>query len=410
MSAMHIRFHSGLDEIPGTAWNALLPGDDPFVDHAFLAGLEQHGCIGPRTGWRPHHLGLYDHGQLIAAAPLYLKDNSHGEFVFDWNWASAYAQHHLDYYPKLLCAVPYSPVTGPRLLVGRTADADRLRGALIAAIRAEAERLGLSSAHLNFATGEDAAAFVGNDWLPRFDWQFHWRNDGWRDFDSFLAALNHKKRKNIRQERRRVVEAGVHCEIRHGDELDDAEWRALHDFYLATFDDKGNYPALSLGFFRHLGTSMPRRVLAVLCRRGGHLIAGALLLRAATTLYGRYWGCREHVEGLHFEACYYQGIEYCLREGLARFEPGAQGEHKIARGFLPTRTHSFHWIADTRFREAIAETLAREKQMLNRYRAEVLEHSPYVPAAARASTLTPPPARTPAIDDARDRLEGQGSS
>lgn len=374
---MKARFHERIEDIPAEAWNALLPDDNPFVDHAFLVGLERHGCIDTRTGWLPHHLGLYDRDRLVAAAPLYLKGNSHGEFVFDWSWASAYEQHGLDYYPKLLCAVPYSPVPGPRLLVGGGATADALRAAAIAAIGAEARRLGVSSAHLNFPTETDATAFAGGDWLARFDWQFHWHNRGWRDFDDFLAALNHKKRKNIRHERRRVAAAGVDCSIRHGDELEDADWRALHRFYLATFDDKGNYPALTLAFFRHLGRAMPRRVLAVLCRRGTETIAGALLLRSATTLYGRYWGSREHVEGLHFEACYYQGIDYCLREGLATFEPGAQGEHKIARGFLPTRTRSFHWIADARFRSAIARALQQEAHLLERYRDEVLEHSPY---------------------------------
>lgn len=380
---MHTRFHSSIATIPAESWNALLPDDNPFVDHAFLAGLERHGCIDPRSGWQPHHLGLYDGSDyLVAAAPLYLKGNSHGEFVFDWSWASAYAQHGLDYYPKLLCAVPYSPVTGPRLLVGPSVHADALRAALISAIRAEAERLSLSSAHLNFASAADATSFKGSDWIPRFDWQFHWRNaptglGGWRDFDDFLASLNHKKRKNIRHERRRVENTGVTCEIRHGDELGDADWCALHDFYLATFDDKGNYPSLTLDFFRHLGVAMPQRVVAVLCRRDSELIAGALMLRSATTLYGRYWGCREHIEGLHFEACYYQGIEYCLRQGLTTFEPGAQGEHKIARGFLPAKTHSFHWIADPRFRAAIAQAMKHEAQMLVGYRDEVLAHSPY---------------------------------
>lgn len=382
MQRMRARFHANLDEIGEGAWNALLPDDNPFLAHAFLAGLERHGCIDANTGWQPHHLGLHDGDRLVAAAPLYLKGNSHGEFVFDWSWAHAYESHGLDYYPKLLCAVPYSPVTGPRLLVGRDADADGLRAMLIEAIRSEAKRLRLSSAHLNFATDDDAATFVGSDWLPRFDWQFHWINRaGWRDFDDFLAALNHKKRKNIRQERTRVARAGVTCEIRHGDELSETEWRALYGFYLATFDDKGNYAALTLDFFRHLAHAMPRQLVAVLCRRGADLIAGTVMLRSSTTLYGRYWGCREQVEGLHFEACYYQGIDYCLREGLTTFEPGAQGEHKIARGFLPTRTHSFHWIADPRFRTAIAHALADEARALHGYREEILAHSPYAERA-----------------------------
>jgi len=248
-------------------------------------------------------------------------------------------------------------------------------------MHAEATRLGLSSAHLNFAAAADVDAFAGQAWLPRFDWQFHWHNDdGWRDFGDFLGALSHKKRKNIRHERAQVARAGIACDVRHGDELDDADWQALHDFYLATFEEKGNYPALTLPFFRHLGEAMPRHVVAVLCRLGDRLVAGSLMLRSADTLYGRYWGCREQVPGLHFEACYYQGIDYCLREGLRAFEPGAQGEHKLARGFLPTRTRSYHWIADPRFRAAIAAALRREAQALEDYRRDLLAHSPYAGA------------------------------
>ena len=392
---MKARFHATLDDIDAKAWNALLPDDNPFVDHAFLSGLERHGCAQAAHGWQPYHVGIYDGDRLVAAAPLYLKGNSHGEFVFDWSWAGAYERHGLAYYPKLLCAVPYSPVTGPRLLVGAGADANTLRALLIATMRDESRRLGLSSAHLNFASEDDAAAFDRSDWLPRFDWQFHWQNQGWRDFDEFLGALNHKKRKNIRSERAHAARAGATCEIRHGDELDAAEWRALHGFYLSTFDDKGNFPALTLDFFRHLGRAMPRRVLAVLCRRGGQLVAGALLLRSATTLYGRYWGCSEQIEGLHFEACYYQGIEYCLRESLQRFEPGAQGEHKLARGFLPTATHSFHWIGDARFRGAIADALARERRALLAYGEDLAEHSPYARREAAMSGMTPSPPNPP---------------
>jgi len=377
------RFHARLDDIGEEVWDALCPDANPFVRHAFLAGLERHGCVGARSGWQPHHLGLYDGARLVAAAPLYLKYDSHGEFVFDWSWAHAYAEHGLDYYPKLLCAVPYSPVTGPRLLAGNGIEAAALRVALIDAMQAEAERLGLSSAHLNFAAATDVDAFGGASWLARFDWQFHWHNrsredGGWRDFDDFLAALSHKKRKNIRHERAQVARAGVACEVRHGDELDAAAWQALHDFYLATFEDKGNYPALTLAFFRHLGATMPRNVVAVLCRRGNELVAGSLMLRSADTLYGRYWGCREQIPGLHFEACYYQGIEYCLREGLGTFEPGTQGEHKLARGFLPTRTHSFHWVADRRFRNAIRHALLGEAAALEQYRDQLLAHSPFV--------------------------------
>ena len=339
---MEATFHDSIEDIPATAWNALVPDDNPFVDHRFLAGLERHGCIDARNGWLPHHVAIHDGERLVAAAPLYLKGNSHGEFVFDWSWAHAYSEHGLPWYPKLLCAVPYSPVAGPRLLVGRGADTDAARRVLVEVIRARAIELGVSSAHANFTSDADADTFASADWLARFDWQFHWHNRGWRTFDAFLASLNSRKRKNIRHERARVAREGVECRILHGDELRDEEWTDIHAFYLATFEERGNHPVLTLDFFRHLGRTMPRNVVAVLCLRGGNIIAGALMLRSANTLYGRYWGCREQVDGLHFEACYYQGIEYCLREGLAAFEPGAQGEHKLARGFLPTRTRSFH--------------------------------------------------------------------
>ncbi len=371
------RFHLQLDEISSDAWNALLPNDNPFLAHAFLSGLEQHGCIDPNHGWLPHHLGLYDGDRLVAAAPLYIKLNSHGEYVFDWSWASAYARHGLDYYPKLLCAIPYSPVSGPRLLVGDHDDGDALRSALIRAIRSEIERQEWSSAHVNFTTAADTQALRESGWLSRFDWQYHWNNRGWQDFDDFLSTLNHRKRKNIRQERRHVRSAKVRCETRHGDELDDGEWKTLHDLYRSTFDCKGNYAALTLDFFRHLGRTMPRNVVAILCRYNDEIIAGTLMLRSRDTLYGRYWGAFAEVRSLHFEACYYQGIEYCLRHGLQRFEPGAQGQHKIARGFLPTRTDSFHWLTDPRFRAAVDEALRREAAAMDEYHAELMTHSPY---------------------------------
>ncbi|HEX7768509.1 MAG TPA: GNAT family N-acetyltransferase, partial [Dokdonella sp.] len=379
---MEATFHEHIEDLPAEAWNALSADDNPFVDHRFLAGLEREGCIDAGNGWLPHHLAIREGDRLVAAVPLYLKGNSHGEFVFDWNWAHAYAEHGLDYYPKLLAAVPYSPVGGPRLLVGSGADAGRYRPMLVDALQARARASGLSSIHANFVADDDAAAFADAGWLARFDWQFHWQDRGWRTFDDFLASLNARKRKNIRQERARVARAGVECRVRHGDELDEREWDALHGFYRATFEERGNHPTLTRGFFRHLGRTLPRNVVAVLCRRGGRLIAGALMLRSASTLYGRYWGCLEQVDGLHFEACYYQGIEYCLREGLHRFEPGAQGEHKLARGFLPTRTRSFHWIADARFRDAIAVALRREARMLERYREELMTHDPYARGAA----------------------------
>lgn len=376
---LEARWHTHLSEISAADWNALRPDDNPFLSHAFLAGLEQHGCLRSQYGWQPQHLGLYRDRHLVGAAPIYLKGNSHGEFVFDGSWANAYMQNGFDYYPKLLCAVPYSPVSGPRLLVGSNADADLLRRALLSAIYAQTQCMQLSSAHLNFASDADTNFLTtqSDHWLSRFDWQFHWHNYGYRDFTDFLDALSAKKRKNIRQERTNVEAAGVHCEIFEGNDLTPQHWHSLYRFYLSTFDLKGNLPALTANFFQHLGATLAQNVVAVLAYRGTLPIAGALCLRSNDTLYGRYWGCAEEVPGLHFETCYYQGIEYCIRHKLKCFEPGAQGEHKLARGFLPSRTRSFHHMVDPRFRNAIARALKHEALYLEAYRSDLLSHSPY---------------------------------
>ena len=370
-----------LDEIAAADWDALRPDDNPFVAHAFLAGLERHGCLRPAWGWQPHHVVLCDGGRPLAAAPCYRKANSHGEFVFDHGWAEAYRRHRLDYYPKLLCAVPYSPVTGPRLLAGNGADADHRRASLGRALVAEAERLGVSSVHLNFGLASDLAALhTDARWLARHDWQFHWHDRGWRDFDDFLDALTARKRKNIRQERGRVT--GVDIEVLDGHQASERDLDDMFAFYAATFLQKGNSPALTRAFFGHLAQAMPDALVLVLARRAGRAVAGAMLLRSADTLYGRYWGASdehasEPARGLHFELCYYQGIEYCLRHRLARFEPGAQGEHKLARGFLPVATHSRHLLFDPRFRAAVADSLVEEDQWLAQYRRELDRHAPY---------------------------------
>lgn len=368
-----LRLHGSLDEIPASAWDGL-PGDDhPFLRHAFLSGLESTGCLRTGWGWSPCHVSLWQAGELRAAMPAYLKGNSHGEFVFDHAWAAAYQRHGLDYYPKLLVGVPYTPVTGPRLLAGSGSD----RAALIAALTELPGRLGVSSIHANFLHGDEDAQFPP-DWLARHDVQYHWRNDsGWRDFDDFLAALSHKKRKNIRQERARVMQAGIDFRLVHGDEASEADLAAMHAFYLDTFAGKGNSPALTLDFFRHLARTMPRSLLLVLAERDGETLAGALFLRSAATLYGRYWGGRADIPGLHFETCYYQGIAYCLRHGLTRFEPGAQGEHKVARGFLPVLTRSRHFIAHPAFAEALNDWCRQERRATADYLAAVLRHSPF---------------------------------
>lgn len=372
------RLISSLNTVPALAWDGLHDGNNPFVSHAFLSGLEDHGCLREEWGWTPHHLTLWEGGALVAAAPGYLKTNSHGEFVFDHAWAHAYAQHGRDYFPKWLGAVPYSPVTGPRLL----AHAETHRRALLEAVIEQSRASKLSSAHINFHTTAEDGDFDSR-WLPRIDVQYHWRNEaGWEDFDGFLAAFDHKHRKNIRQERARVQRAGVSFRVIHGDEASDEDLATMFSFYLLTFRDYGNSPALTLEFLRHLARTLPRSLVIFLAEREGRAIAGALCLRGGETLYGRYWGASDmqdhsRLPGLHFETCYYQGIEYCLREGLKVFEPGAQGEHKLARGFLPAFVHSRHWIADAEFADALRRWCAEERRSVERYAATLTAHSPF---------------------------------
>ena len=368
-----VRIIGTLADIPADAWDALHDGSNPFITHTFLAGLEQHGCLREEWGWTPRHITLWDGGTLIAAAPGYLKHNSHGEFVFDHAWAHAYARYGQEYFPKQLCAVPYSPVTGPRLL----AKVDVHRGLLLDAVIETTGRDDLSSAHVNFHRDDEDAIF-GSEWLPRTDVQYHWRNEaGWSDFDAFLAAMDHKHRKNIRQERAKVARAGVSFRVVHGDEASEADIATMYGFYLQTFAEYGNSPALTLEFLQHLARTMPRQLVIFLAKYNGEDVAGALCLRGGDTLYGRYWGASATLPGLHFETCYYQGIDYCLHEGLQVFEPGAQGEHKLARGFLPTFVRSRHWIADPMFAQALRRWCEKEDLSVKRYSAMLSSRSPF---------------------------------
>ena len=367
------RIVSALSQVPAAQWDALHDGSNPFIAHAFLSGLEEHGCVREEWGWSPRHLTLWEGDQLIAAAPGYSKANSHGEFVFDHAWAHAYARAGLDYYPKWLSAVPYSPVTGPRLLSTNAAHQQEL-------LRAMTELAGhetASSIHVNFHAEQEIPVFSA-EWLERIDVQYHWRNaSGWTNFDEFLAAFDHKHRKNIRQERAKVAREGIRFRIVHGGEASESDLATMHGFYLQTFAEYGNHPALTPRFFQHLAQSMPRSLVLMLALRGDEPVAGAFCLRGADTLYGRYWGAHEQIPGLHFETCYYQGIDYCLREGLTRFEPGAQGEHKLARGFLPAFVRSHHWIRHEGFREALREWCAQEADSVRRYAATLVSHSPF---------------------------------
>ncbi|MEO7072251.1 MAG: GNAT family N-acetyltransferase [Rhodanobacter sp.] len=374
-----IRFHAAIAELPAAAWDALRRDSNPFVAHAFLHALEANDCVRARWGWQPHHLSIHDDGKLLAAAPLYLKTNSHGEYVFDFSWASAWQHAGGTYYPKLLNAVPYSPVPGPRLLAGDNAHTSALKVALVSAMRGEATRLGLSSVHADFLQRDDLPAFVADaagHWLQRSDIQFHWHNHGYAHFPAFLATLAHKKRKNILREREQVAASGLAIEWRDGHSLDADEWQRVHDLYAHTFDTKGNRATLTTGFFRSLG-QLPLGTQLALARRDGVIVAMALFLRSDAVLYGRYWGAMVDQPGLHFELCYYRGIAYAIAQQLDRFEPGAQGEHKLARGFLPTRTHSRHYLANPAFRDAVAAALRQESAAVDDYACVLTSHSPY---------------------------------
>ena len=376
--ALEPRILPSLTAVGAEEWSRLETHGNPFVSHAFLAGLEATASIGPHAGWSPHHLALYQDGRLAAFAPTYAKSNSHGEFVFDWAWADAYQRNGLAYYPKLLTGVPYSPVTGPRLLTARDhPEPEALRRALIDFALSECRSGGFSTWHCNFVRPNDLAALTAAGLLQRHDWQFHWRNRDYGDFDAFLADLRSRKRKNIRRERDQLAQSGVTIRWRSGRELDTEDLDFVYACYIATFQQYGNYPALRPAFFALLARELDTGFQVAFAERDGERLAMAVFLAGGGRLYGRYWGCVEDVPGLHFEVAYYQGIEFCLRHGIEVFESGAQGEHKIGRGFLPAPTRSCHFVAHEGFRAAIGAHLEREHEWMDEYRERALAMSPF---------------------------------
>jgi predicted N-acyltransferase len=366
---------STLTAVGSTAWNALA-GDSPFLKHQFLTALEHSGCVGPGTAWRPTYLLATDEQGLVGALPLYLKNDSRGEFVFDWSWADAYERAGRHYYPKLVAAVPFTPATGARLLLKPGAD-PAIVTQLIHGARAAAEELGASSLHVLFPTDVERSLLDREGFLTRKSCQFHWHNEGYTDFDDFLSRFSSAKRKKAKRERRRVAEAGVVFEHLRGDQPSAAEWDSIYEFYARTFLRRGRPPYLNRALFDEIATTMPDNLSIILGRYHGAPIATAICFRSDTTLYGRYWGSLADFHSLHFETCYYQGIEYCIREGLATFEPGTQGEHKISRGFTPQATWSCHWLRDATFHDAIADFLGRETHHVDAYMDELEEHVPY---------------------------------
>jgi len=383
---LHSTIIDDISKLCSADWDALAGSGQPFLSHAFLLALERHDCVGERWGWLPRHLLLHDGGRLVAAMPQYLKTNSYGELVFDWDWAEAYRRSGLAYYPKLVAAVPYTPATGARLLIAPNVDRSIVAPALIEAAIDHARELGVSSLHWLFPDQRDRDALAAQGLLIRSGCQFHWHNRGYRDFEHYLGHFTSAKRKNIRRERRRVRESGIGLHQLYGEQLSDAQWRAVHRHYASTFARLGGHATLSLAFFRDISQRLPGQVVIFLAEQDGQPVASAICLRDSHSLYGRHWGCDEHFDNLHFELCYYQGLDYCIRHGLQRFDPGAQGEHKISRGFLPTATWSAHWIADRQFRHAIGDFLQRETRAMQAYMETLGEHTPFKADDARMDT------------------------
>ncbi len=372
------RFLNSIAQIDAASWNSLSGTDQPFLRHEFLLALEESGCAVPRTGWSARHLVIDDaEGRTVGALPLFRKSHSRGEFVFDFSWANAYAQHGLPYYPKLLSAVPFTPVRGARLLVSPHVDSKMMTQILTKTAIDYARSEQLSSWHVLFPT-DDTAEHLGTAGLIlRRDCQFHWYNHGYDSFDAFLATFTAEKRKKAKRERRRVAEAGITFDTLHGGEMDTPTWNILYPFYADTFYRHGHEPYLNLDFFKRLAASLPNRLMLKVARMGGEAIAVAIFFVGDDALFGRYWGAGGNYHSLHFETCYYQGIEYCIDKKLRRFEPGTQGEHKVPRGFVPTMMNSAHFVVDPRFAAAIRDFAAREARGVDNYAAAVNEHVPY---------------------------------
>ncbi|MEM1032432.1 MAG: GNAT family N-acetyltransferase [Myxococcota bacterium] len=371
-----VRVLSRVRDVAEDQWNACA-GDDPFLSFAFLDALEESQSATAEEGWLPHHLAVEREGRLVAAAPLYVKGHSYGEYVFDWSWANAFQRAGQSYYPKLQCCVPFTPVGGHRLLVHPEADAERYAKVLVGAMAELTERMDLSGAHLSFLNRDQWELCGEVGLLQRIGVQYHWHNDGYATYDDFLGALLGRKRKNLRKERKQAAASGVDLVTLTGDEIEPAHWDAFYRFYRNTVDRKWGNAYLTREFFRILGATMPERVVLVMGRHEGDWVAGALNLRSDRAIYGRYWGCRDRYKSLHFEVCYHRAIEFAIAHGLDRVEAGAQGEHKIQRGYVPVETYSAHHLAHPDFRAAVEAFLEREREGVREEIAFLTSQSPY---------------------------------
>lgn len=391
------RAHETMGGITPQHWDACAGGDNPFVSHAFLKALEDSGSVRPETGWMPHHLVLENGaGEIAACAPLYVKSHSHGEYVFDFSWADAYQRAGGRYYPKLLCAVPFTPATGPRLLLRPDTLTPDPGAALARAMIAVAEKTGVSSLHVTFPTESQSRLLESAGFMTRMGYQYMWHNRGYGDFEDFLGDLTSRKRKAVRRERREAMADGLEVEVLTGTHITESHWDVFYRFYLNTIEDKFAHAYLTRDFFSQLGAAMAERVVLVMARQGGDYVAGALNLRGGDTLYGRYWGCDESWgcdtmhKFLHFELCYYRAIDFAIAHGLMRVEAGAQGRHKISRGYLPHPTWSAHWFGSHGFAVAVSESVSAERAAVEEDMKTLMGRSPFSAAVRSGQTALRP--------------------
>lgn len=369
------KLHSSINEIAAQDWNRLCGTDYPFLRHEFLSALEESGSVGGDTGWQPLHLSIERDGRLVCVMPLYAKSHSWGEYVFDWAWADAWQRYGLDYYPKLLTAIPFTPATGPRF--GTELPIPETVALLSQTVRQLCNRFEMSGWHGLFVDADVRLSFVDQGLMSRLGTQYHWFNRGYTSFEDYLAHFSSRKRKSVRKERQKIQNQEVHLEILEGGQILDDHLDLFYQFYQRTYRKRGQRGYLSAEFFKLLHQNLPDQLVLVLAYHENRAVAGALSLKSSTCLYGRYWGCLEKFDSLHFEACYYQGIEYCIERGLQRFDPGAQGEHKIQRGFEPIETWSVHWIEETGFRPAIGRYLDEEASMMREQIAALSDSLPF---------------------------------
>jgi len=382
---MHIEFIESVKKIEEKVWNNIIKSDYPFLQHSFLLALEKCKCVGENTGWYPFHLLVKEAEKVIGLMPMYIKTDSHGEFIFDWSWADAFYRNGVDYYPKLVSAIPFTPATGPRLCLLDEINRSEVSGLIKEGIEKIATELKLSSAHILLPNLNEIDPYIASGFSLRTSYSFHWFNNNYRSFDDFLTDLTSRQRKNLKKERSKIPKQEIHLEILHGEQITEEKWSNFYNFYQLTYLKRGMQAYLNLDFFLEIASLIPESIVLVFAEdvSSKNPVAGALNFKDSNNLYGRYWGCLEEFDSLHFETCYYQGIEYCIKNNLQKFDPGVQGEHKIKRGFLPVETYSVHWIKDLRFKRAIDDFLLRERNHILNYKDRCKTLIPFKSSVAK---------------------------